>query len=163
MLLRPERELPAPNKPPNEQSKQWELGGRLLDRLLIGGRDASLEGWPTTRRIRISLYLLPRLMHQLSLSLTVHSAVELGAVLGACCERGSGTLESSATCAGPHPGRTRRRGCLFMLTLSHKPTATSSDRESGDCVPVKERACTFLVSILDIGQTATGGRSAMKA
>eukprot|EP00983_Pelagomonas_calceolata_P020024 632083-Pelagomonas_calceolata.AAC.1 len=29
--------------------------GRLLDGLLTGGQDASLEGWLTTRRIRMSL------------------------------------------------------------------------------------------------------------
>eukprot|EP00983_Pelagomonas_calceolata_P040753 1137766-Pelagomonas_calceolata.AAC.2 len=31
------------------------LGGRLLDGLLTGGRDANLEGWQATRRIRINL------------------------------------------------------------------------------------------------------------
>eukprot|EP00983_Pelagomonas_calceolata_P132480 1161871-Pelagomonas_calceolata.AAC.1 len=31
------------------------LGGRLLDGMLTGGADASLEGWPETRRIHISL------------------------------------------------------------------------------------------------------------
>eukprot|EP00983_Pelagomonas_calceolata_P045005 1139520-Pelagomonas_calceolata.AAC.2 len=32
-----------------------EWRGRLLDGLLAEGQDASLEGWPTTRQIRISL------------------------------------------------------------------------------------------------------------
>eukprot|EP00983_Pelagomonas_calceolata_P101980 1158755-Pelagomonas_calceolata.AAC.1 len=33
----------------------WGGGGGLLDGLLTGGQDARLEGWLTTRRIRISL------------------------------------------------------------------------------------------------------------
>mmetsp|Transcript_5732 Transcript_5732/g.15317 ORF Transcript_5732/g.15317 Transcript_5732/m.15317 type:complete len:89 (-) Transcript_5732:72-338(-) len=32
-----------------------QLGGRLLDGLLTGGQDASLEGWPKTCLIHVSL------------------------------------------------------------------------------------------------------------
>eukprot|EP00983_Pelagomonas_calceolata_P070680 1150879-Pelagomonas_calceolata.AAC.1 len=34
--------------------RDW--GRRLMDGLLTGGRDASLEGWPPSRRIRIGLF-----------------------------------------------------------------------------------------------------------
>eukprot|EP00983_Pelagomonas_calceolata_P059999 1146181-Pelagomonas_calceolata.AAC.1 len=53
-------------------------GRRLLDGLLTGGRDASLKGWPTTRRVRNSLFcslavLLVGGTHSTKLALKLHA------------------------------------------------------------------------------------------